>query len=203
MLLAALAILCIQSQSASWPQSQADWDWVNSHFAVTLDEFFPLPKDSATFVAFRSHRDLHTEEPEYSFIISGPYAWSAKLEAKVRMADGISLYDQIMVLHRKNPAASMENIKPKLKVKKWTLEESACPAIRSSAEKFQSLSFGPPKVDEITLHPLICEFKSDSASGRMNMVLADYSHPLVHWAAETRAEFEACIAKLETPKAKK
>lgn len=81
-------------------QSSAAWDWMTSHFPKALDDFFPIDQRYGVDVAYRSHRDLHTDVPEYSFVIASENANTVSglpryLVAQVREAESASVYDQM------------------------------------------------------------------------------------------------------------
>jgi hypothetical protein len=42
-------------------QSSADWDWMSNHFDKALHDLFPIDERYGIYVAYRSHRDLHTD----------------------------------------------------------------------------------------------------------------------------------------------
>ena len=184
--------------------SQEEHDWVSSHFFSVFEEFFPIEERLGFPLGYRSYRDLHTEELEYSFVINR-ILQDKYLTVVVKMADTVSLYDQIMALHRKNPNASIEIIKPQLKIKEWRLSEETCPAIRQQYNEFYRLSLtmlsAKDRVEQakgeytITLHPRVHIFKADISGGDMKLVLSGSEHPYVRWAEKTRHAFEACIVK--------
>lgn len=49
---------------------------MSNYFDKTLHDLFPIDERYGGYVAYRSHRDLHTDVPEYSFVI-GPENTSA------------------------------------------------------------------------------------------------------------------------------
>ncbi len=175
--------------------SDADWDWVNARFPSVLDELLPLPKHRQVDVAYRSHRDLYTEVLEYSFVIS--QRPGEKLRADVREADGVSMYNQIMALHRQAPGMPIDTLKKELRVKVRSVTEDGCPALRQRLREFYRVRFRPPKTDLIILHPMVYEIRSIATLGDMDLVLVDDAHPLVHWALETRSALAACTSKLK------
>src|SRR5215470_179629 len=123
-------------------QSDADWDWMTDHFPKALNDFFPIDQRYNVDVAYRSHRDLHTDVPEYSFVIGPKNSDTVSglpryLAAQVREAESASVYDQMMALHRKFPNRSADDIQKDVRVKKLKLTEMNCPAIRTQFSKLQ------------------------------------------------------------------
>src|SRR5581483_9149143 len=177
-------------------QSNDDRKWVDDHFPQVLQTLFPLESPPA-YIAYRSHRDLYTDTLEYSFVVSREVSaqdsgQSVRLVAYVRHADAVSVYDQMMALHRESPKRSAESIRKGLRVKVSSLTESNCPAVRTQFLKFQQLQLVPPQFNVIVLHPLIHEFRVRAAMGDMDVVLYAEDSSLVQWALETRHELELC-----------
>ena len=63
-------IVCLQGALLS--QTEADWDWTNVNFGTVLDRFMPMYGTEGLYVVYRANRDLHTEVPEYWFLIDKP-----------------------------------------------------------------------------------------------------------------------------------
>jgi hypothetical protein len=183
-------------------QSNADFAWMDNHYSDSFQELFPLelPALPAPYVAYRSHRDLYTDTPEYSFVIARDESAKRSGEqpafvAQVRQADSSSIYDQMMALHRRSPNRSAADIQKELRVKKWTLAETTCPAIRNQLSKFQQLRLVPPEFDAIVLHPLINQFRVRAGMGNMDLELYEDDNSFVQWAIETRHAFDVCISQ--------
>jgi hypothetical protein len=128
-------------------QSSADWDWMS--FDKALHDLFPIDERYAVYVAYRSHRDLYTDMPEYSFVIGPQNSDTVSglpryLAAHVREAESASVYDQMMALHRKFPNRSADDIQKDVHVKKWNLTEMNGPAIKAQFSKFQQVRLAPP-----------------------------------------------------------
>lgn len=177
--------------------SQADVDWMTQHYPQTLNELLPLKSD--VLVSYRSHRDLYTDILEYSFLIQHGARTSDNshkrfLSAEVRIADGVSIYDQMMKMHRADGSETEQSMRPKIKVKTWNLTEQTCPPIQASFVKLHKLKFKAPAPDTIVLHPLIHEFYIGGGAGKAQAEIQTSTHPLVRWAVETRKELDACIA---------
>jgi hypothetical protein len=178
-------------------QSSADWDWMSNHFDKALHDLFPIDERYGVYVAYRSHRDLYTDVPEYSFVIGPEKSDTVSglppyLAAHVREAESASVYDQMMMLHRKFPNRSAEDVQKGVNVKKWKLTEMNCPAIKAQFLKFRQLRLAPPQFDVVILHPLIHEFRVRAGSGDMEVALYDDENSLVPWAIETRHALELC-----------
>jgi hypothetical protein len=192
---ALLLSLCVGGTSLA--QSSADWDWMTAHFPKALDDFFPIDQPYGADVAYRSHRDLHTEVPEHSFVIETKKSDTVSglpryLAAHVREAESASVYDQMMALHRKFPNRSAEDIQKDVHVRKFKLTEMNCPAIKAQLSKLQQLRLALPQFDVVIIHPLIHEFRIRAGGGDMEIALYDDDNSLVQWAIETRHELELC-----------
>jgi hypothetical protein len=189
-------LFCVPATTSA--QSNADFEWVDLHFPQALNQMFPLAL-SGLYVAYRSHRDLYTDTLEYSFVISRDVSAKHRVVdtpfvAQVREADAASIYDQMMAMHRKSPARSGASIQKELRVKRSTLVERTCPAVRTQMLKFEQLQLAPPQFDEIVLHPLVHEFRVRAGMGDLDIRLYDKDNAFVRWAAETRSAFELCAA---------
>ncbi len=178
-------------------QSSADWDWMSNHFDKALHDLFPIDERYGVYVAYRSHRDLHTDVLEYSFVIGTENSDTVSglpryLAAHVQEAESTSVYDQMMALHREFPNRSADDIQKDVRVKRWKLTEMNCPAIKVQFSKFQQLRLALPKFDVVMLHPLIHEFRIRAGGGDMGVTLYDDENSLVPWATETRHALEQC-----------
>src|ERR1035441_7928898 len=169
-LLGAALLLSFYVGGSLAAQSSADWDWMSSHFDKALDDLFPIDEHYGVYVAYRSHRDLHTDVPEYSFVIGPGKSDTVSglpryLAAHVREAESVSVYDQMMALHRKFPNRSADDIEKDVHVKKLKLTEMNCPAIKAQFSKFQQLRLALPQFDVVILHPLVHEFRIRAGGG--------------------------------------
>lgn len=174
-----LLILCAASRvhshqaHESYP-SEADWQWMNEHFGPAFERLMPLKRTVGTYVSYRSHRDLYTEVLEYSFLVgrdarsNGP-GLEPFLSAHSVQADTVSVYDQMMKMHRQNPNEDAAAIESKVKIKKLDLTEKTCPAIQTQFRKFQQIRFGVPSFDVIVLHPLVHEFHIQTGAGDIDL----------------------------------
>jgi hypothetical protein len=190
--------------SATLPaQTQEDRNWVNRNSIQALDELMPIKKSEGYYVAYRSRPDLLTEILEYSFLIGydpneNQPGLQAQLSAHVRTADSVSVYDQMMKMHRANPREGLASIKRKIRVKAWDLNESNCPAVRTQFDKLEKVGFGPLEFLAIWLDAPSYEFRIQAGAGDFDMTLFDETHPLVQWALETRHALESCTGEPNT-----
>ncbi len=162
----------------------------------------PLQAKGGLYVTYRANRDYVTTIPEYWFRIG--YEFNEKqgyglnnfFSAHVRIASPNSIYDQIMALHRSNPATQKAtSFIPRIKLRSYDLTETNCSAIKVQMDKFQKLQTKLPDLNGnvITIHPMNHVFYAQGAEGDMTIVLTDEEHPLVKWASETRQALEQCV----------
>jgi len=181
------------------PQTQADWDWTNKKFDSVLDASMPMQKDGGLYVSYRANKDFYTSTPEYWFMIgvertekqsgSRPY-----LTAHVRVAQPVSIYDQLMTIHRENPSIQDTVLEKSVGFQSFDLTEMTCPAIKVQIEKLKSLPVQLPdmNLDYIILHPVIHAFYINGTDGDVRLSLTDSRHTLVRWARQTREALDAC-----------
>jgi hypothetical protein len=172
--------------------------WADERFPSVLSNLLPFEKEAK--VSFRTYRDLYTEVLEYSCSIS--WKQDGGVEAVIRMADSVSLYDQMVVMHKKNPDEPIESIKRKLKVKEFRLTEKICPAVKSRLLLFGRLQLpvmtkkerinAAKGVVDIILHPTIYTFEASISGGSASLELIGNEHPFIGWAKATRRALEAC-----------
>jgi hypothetical protein len=198
-----LCLLVYQPCQAQYP-SQEEHNWVGKRFFPVLEQLFPIEERQGFSLGYRSYRDLHTEELEYSFVFNR-IVKEKYLTVVLRTADSVSLYDQIMILHRKDKNATIDAIKSQLKIKEWRLSEETCPAIRRQYDEFYRFSLQTLSAKDraeqakgeftIILHPRVHTFKADISGGSMELVLSDFEHPFVQWTERTKHALEACATK--------
>jgi hypothetical protein len=195
-----VAFCCVSGRLNS--QTQADWDWTNKEFGPVLDALMPLQTNGGLSVSYRANRDLVTSIPEYWFRIGYEfnekqgYGLQSFFSAHVRIASPNSIYDQLMALHRSNPATQeAANFKSRIKLRSYDFTEMNCPAIKAQMDKFEKLQMKLPGLNGsvVTIHPMNHAFYAQGAEGDMSIVLTDEEHPLVKWALETRQELERCV----------
>ena len=182
-------------------QTETEWRWTNKQFGPVLDALMPLQRaGGGVYVTYRANRDYVTSVPEYWFLIGrepneGGYGLHPYLSAHVRIAQSVSVYDQLMAIHREEPAVEdTTNLQKRVKLQTSDFTEMNCPAIKDQMDKLKRLSAKLPAVDGdfIIIHPMIHAFYIDGSDGDVRMFLADDENPLVKWALETRRALEAC-----------
>ncbi len=183
------------SRTNAQAPSDEDWDWVNRNYPAALNHFLPIKRDLSFDLAFRSHRDLYTDVLEFSFAFQ-TIRTPSKLVANIRMADTVSIYDQLMTFHRQQPSETFENLKSKVKIKQFSFGTKECPALLARINDLSKMRLKLPFVsDIIVLHPMIYEFWFSTNITEMHLSLVNDADPLAHWANDTRREIEACIER--------
>jgi len=199
-ILALGVVLCCSSKETLDSQTQGDWDWINKQFGPVLAATMPLKRDSGAFVTYRANRDLYTNTPEYWFMVgrepnSGKPGLRPYLSAHVRVAEPVSIYDQLMAIHRKEPEIQdTSSLQQRIKLKVADLDDVNCPALKRQLEKLKNVPAKLPDVngDQITLHPMIHALYISGSDGDVTMFLTDDDNPIVRWAEETRRAFDLC-----------
>jgi hypothetical protein len=141
-----------------------------------------------------------TSTPEYWFTIGrepneNGYGLHPYLTAHVRAAEPTSIYDQLMAVHREEPAAQDGlTIQKPIKIQISDFTEMTCPDLKDQLRKLKSLPIRLPEIngDYVIIHPMIHAFLIDGANGDVLMSLTDDNNPLVLWAQETRRALDAC-----------
>ena len=192
-------IVFVTSERRLSAQTDADWDWTNKQFGLALDALMPLEQRGGLYVVYRAHRDYRTDVPEYWFMIGfdpkeGGYGLHNYLSAHVRFAQTISIYDQLMRIHRSDPRQDVSAMQKRISLKSVDLTEKTCPAISHQVAKLEEVGANLPKmrIDTIILHPMNHEFHIQGTDGDVSAVLADDENPLVKWALETRQALDLC-----------
>ncbi len=172
---------------------------MRGHMSHALNALLPLKQTApGEYVSYRSSHTLLTDTLEYSFRIGRELKGGNEpglqpyLSAHVREADTLSLYDQLMKLHRENPQEDALSLEAKLNIRTFDVTEKDCRSVRTQFEKLKKLRLSVPKFDMIVLDPLVSEFRIEAGDGEMVLSLTDEKSDLVKWAIETRQEFEAC-----------
>jgi hypothetical protein len=192
LLTATLVILLTAAPSLG--QTDEDWDWVNNHFASIFNQLMPIERDDLINIGFRTHRDLHTEVLEYSFLLTLDYPANT-ITGVERVANGISIYDQLMKLHRQNPNESADNLKKQIRINEKHFTQTKCPAIRALFFQFDKIRFHGPSIDLVLLHPLYYEIKSDVGAGNMHLVFVEPNQPLVKWSMRVKSALKVCASR--------
>jgi hypothetical protein len=181
-------------------QTKADWEWTNQHFGRLLDTLMPMERRGGLYVSYRANRDYVTSTPEYWFMIglepsakgSGLHPY---LSAHVRLAQPTSIYDQLMAIHRAEPATQdTTTIQNRIKIKSWDFTEMTCPAIKDQLGKLKNLPARFPDINRgyVIIHPMNHAFFMVGEDGEVRMSWLGEENPLVRWAQETRRALDAC-----------
>ncbi len=184
--------MCLLICSPCIAQTEEDFDWVGQHHTPALNDLLPIEQEPGAYIGFRSHRDLHHNVPEYAFLLTKDYP-ANRVTAVVRVADSVTLYDQLMSLHRRNPAETYENLKGRLKIKEWRFTDAECPTLGPLFERFSRIRFRPPSPELVVLHPMIYEMRVSVAAGDMRLVFIERENALVAWALNVRRALEGCV----------
>lgn len=183
--------LCGHNHPAAWAQSAEDWDWVNKHFPAVVNQLLPIEASGGTSVGFRSYQDLYADIPEYSFLFNKDHRTN-QVEVVVRVADGESLYKQMLRLHHNSPDSSIATIKRKLRVKEWRITQQRCPKASTWFDSYWRIQFVNPSPDLIILHPVLYQFSAQTTAGTVSLTLIERNNPLVVWAYNTRQALQTC-----------
>jgi hypothetical protein len=181
--------------------THADIQWAGDHFEQALNDLLPADDHPgyASYINYRYDYDLPLWEREYAFWIirdevagSDPARWH--WIARISMADGASILDQLGRLHALHKDQTLGEIEKEVKIKAWSLKEETCPAVGIQATKFQSLRFGVPLSlsSVVVLDAPSFEFQVGTASTQWKFSLWDYKHPVVRWAKQTRIALAQC-----------
>ncbi len=201
----AAIVLLVLVATAPWArspllgQTNADWDWIREHYRPALDALLPIDNGEKLYVAYRFHESLPGDAIEYSFAISREPKENGTglqdvLRARVRMADAVSIYRQMLKMHMSNPREQAARIQRKVKLRTRVLREETCPDIGKLFRKFQTIRFQAPSFDLLMIDPPVHEIRASALAGTMQISLVDPDEPLVVWALETRSALEKCQA---------
>jgi hypothetical protein len=189
------------------PQTNKEWEWAETKWNIVVDDLLPMKVNSGYYVTYRATQGLHAsegEKPEYYFrlgfdLSNKGYGVDRYISVHVRTADSVSIYDQIMAMHRKAPTRSWESIRSAIKVQSSDYTEMDCPALKTGFVEFQDLRYGPPftnlDLTEVVLDPPIYQFHIEGGHGQSDVTVYDKEHPLVAWAMKTQRELAACASE--------
>jgi hypothetical protein len=192
--------------SSSATQTIKDWEWTDKNWKIVVNELLPMKGKPGYYVTYRATQSLHgpDEKPEYYFRLGFDRSDQTPglndyVSAHVRTTDSVSIYAQIMDMHRKNPTRSWQNIRASITLKSLDFTEMECPAVRKEFRDFQDLRYGPPYTNpdqmEFMVDPAVFEFHVDATTGQADITLYEHTHPLVVWAMKTQRELEACASE--------
>jgi len=192
--IAALAMGLALAGFSARPQTDAGREWTDKNFAAAFDELFPVRHAEGDYIAVRAHRSGSNDLPEFAFILEDTQD-SHAIHAVIHEAQGASLYEQLAALHAKDPAKSVEDWKPDLKVQSWTLSVAQCPAVAAQFKAFNNIQFVRPRDDDpVSEHPVLYEISESVAGGDSQVVEYIESRAIPRWANETRKALDSCIA---------
>jgi hypothetical protein len=158
-----------------------------------------MERRGGLYVSYRANRDYVTSTPEYWFMIGlepneKGYGLYPYLSAHVRLAQPSSVYDQLMAIHRAEPATQdITTIRNRIKIQRCDFAEMTCP-IKDQLGKLKNLPARLPDIngDYIIIHPMNHAFFIVGADGDVRMSLVNDENPIAKWAQETRRALDAC-----------
>lgn len=163
-------------------------------YRVLLDALFPMESDRAN-VVYRYHRaSRYLEEPEYLFALNLEKHTNNEVSANVIVGDGDSVYAQVVTLLADNPRLTQEELRRAVKVRRLTITERECPALKERAHAFEVLQFPPPALDLIIMDSPQHDIRIQDVISTLEFTTGDSAHPLIKWAIATRRALEACAA---------
>jgi len=181
-------------------QDQPDHTWTDKHFLTAFEDFFPIRNGQSDFIAVRAHQNGSNEALEFSFVIENtqdPHA----IGSTIREAQGVSLYQQLLALHRQDPSKSYADLRPQLRVQTWNLTAAECPAVLAQFTAFQSIQFVRPRDDdEVGENPILYEINETVAGGSSQVIEFIASRAIPRWANQTRKALLACAEGSSTQK---
>jgi hypothetical protein len=174
--------------------ASAGQSWVENNFPAAFDRFFSIKGAEGDFIAIRAHRDHTNDLPEFSFVLQNtqdPKAMSAVL----REAQGHSIFEQLSLLHAKDPTKPLESLEADLKIRVWKLSGAQCPAISAQYAAFEDIQFVRPHDDDaVDENPIAYEVNESVGGGESQVVEFVESRALPQWANQTRKLLDACAA---------
>jgi len=154
------------------------------------------------YITYRYAYWFYAPSREYSFSLmrrshGDPlrYYWLAR----IRMADGASILDQLAHLHAQHPDEGLAEVERRIRIRIWALDEETCPVVRVQAAKLLRVSFKVPFSSDVILDAPLFEFQVGSLNTNLKLSLGDERHPLIVWAVETRRALAQCGAAESAP----
>jgi hypothetical protein len=148
-------------------------------------------------VTYRSGKDL--DALERYFAIRSDFAGDIdSFKGTVVVATERPLLKQLLDIHAKDPAASIESVQSRLTFKRVTLDSGSCGALRLQLDKLPKISISIPARDVIPWHPVLHRFVLNFAD-RIEATLFDERSPLVRWAIQTTDALLACSPPRTSP----
>jgi hypothetical protein len=205
LLLAAFLSREPHGHSQNGATSEAASEWAAGNFTAALNYLLPtdLPDSNypdQDYISYRFTNSIIPAAREYSLSLMrrsdetpGPlhYYWIAR----VRMAEGTSILEQLSRLHALRATETLAEIEQQIKIRTWTFEEKTCPAIRTQAAKFQSIPLNFRVSSEIVLDAPSFDFEANTLGHHLKVSFYDDgSQTLASWARETRLALTRCGA---------
>src|SRR5262249_51650807 len=159
----------------------ADWQWLNENRDAALQTFMPSPQRYETIVTYRSFRDSYQDVKERYFSISyagGDGPDRSLLKATVVIPTGCSIQQQILELHMRNRRAGIEELLPRVNVRRVLLDEKQCPAIRARVDALSDSTILLPEQSKFVLHPFLHDFSIEMPMLSLHATLTDEANPL-------------------------
>jgi hypothetical protein len=189
---AALSLGLLLTAMSGRSENAADREWTDKHFLTAFEDFFPIRHGEGDFIAVRAHQNGSNESLEFSFIIENTQA-PPRIAGTIREAEGASLYQQLLALHRRDPSKSYADLKPELKIQTWNLTVADCPALLAQFTAFQNIQFVRPRDDdEVEENPILYEVDETVAGGSSQVIEFISTRAIPRWANQTRTALLAC-----------
>ena len=155
----------------------------------------PGPQRYETIATYRSFRDSYPEVKERYFSISyatGDSTDRSRLKAIVVIPTGGSIQQQLLDLHMRSRRADLNDLLPRLTVRRVLLDEKQCPAIRVRLDALSNTTILLPDRSKFVLHPFLHEFSIEMPMLALHATFTDEVNPLVLWGKETVDALLAC-----------
>lgn len=154
---------------------------------TSFDSLFPIENDSILGVV--AWKDFATDPEQQEFYLSISEKSSAgasetTLEAVVKIA--------VQPLQMQ--------LGPQVKIWRWSLSESSCPAIREVVDEFTDvqrpgLPRNPETGEAMHIHPWIHQVFFREGWAETSIKVYGVDHPLAKWVGGVRASLNACMNK--------
>ena len=191
--LSALFAALVLNQAA--PPSEADWRWLDTNRGAAFEAFMPTRQGARNLVTYRSYRDLYHDVEERYFSIrfaEGVSFARDRLEATLLIPTAGSIQKQILDLHMRGRLESLEELLPRVKVRRVLLDAVRCPAVRIRMDALSKTAISLPERDMVFMHPFIHHISIDLGGAKVDATLYDDENPLVLWAKDTFSALLAC-----------
>jgi hypothetical protein len=191
----AAVVLSLSGQTPT--PTEADWDWLNSNRDAALEAVMPLRPSSGPLVVYRSYRDLYHDVVEKYFTITLVRDRNSQrqgLSATIVVPIGQSIQEQVLKAHMRNRRELTSSVISAVRIRRMTLSETDCPALRERVNVIPSLRLISHEDDGIFLHPVIHKMVVDQYGATIDVTVTDPDHPLVPWVLDTYKSLAACAA---------